>query len=238
MQNVEIKYKIEHRDVKYPRLEFKTTTLLVILPREMQDATEILEKRKSWIQKKWKTIQEAIKNATISQDFMIFGEPFKIENTITENPNINFKERKIQLNVKNPKHQKIIKHKLKKLLLQKITPLIKEYSEKIGAKPNKITIRQQKTKWGSCSRKRNLSFNLKLICLPEKLIKYIVYHETLHLKNRKHNSLFWEKIKEEFPNYKDLEKKLLEGWFTTEILSQKLKDQNTKPERTYPINLI
>ena len=223
MKNMEIPYKIEHRDVKYPRLEFKTTTLLVILPREMQDATEILEKRKTWIQKKWKIIQEAIKNTSTQQGFLIFGKPFQIDNTTaTKTPSINFQERKIQLNTKNPKHQKLIKQKLKNLLLQKITPLIREYSQKIGAKPKKIAIRQQKTKWGSCSKKGNISFNLKLICLPENLTKYIVYHEMLHLKQRKHNLLFWEKIKEEFPDDKDLEKKLLEYWFTTEILLQNL----------------
>jgi hypothetical protein len=219
---MEINYKIEHRDVKYPRLEFKTTTLLVILPREMKDATEILEKRKAWIQKKWKTIQEAIKNTTTQQGFMIFGRPYQIENTPNKTPNINIPKRKIQLNPKNPEHKKIIKQKLKNLLLQKITPLLKEYSQKIGAAPNKVSIRQQKTKWGSCSRKRNISFNLKLVCLPDNLIKYIVFHEILHLKERKHTFLFWENIKREFPDYKNLEKKLLENWFSTEILYQNL----------------
>jgi hypothetical protein len=225
---MEISYKIEHRDVKYPRLEFKTTTLLIILPREIKDATEILEKRKTWIQKKWKIIQEAIKNTNTQQGFLIFGKPFQIENTTAKTPKINFSERKIEINTQNPKHRKIIKQTLKNLLLHKITPLIKEYSQKIGVKPNKITIRQQKTKWGSCSQKRNISFNLKLICLPENLTKYVIYHETLHLKQRKHNQLFWEKIKQEFPNYKNLEKKLLQYWFRTEILSQNLGIKTNK----------
>jgi hypothetical protein len=49
--NVEIKYKIEHRNVRYPRLEFKGLQLLVILPLEMRDPYEVIEKRKKWIQK-------------------------------------------------------------------------------------------------------------------------------------------------------------------------------------------
>jgi hypothetical protein len=85
-----------------------------------------------------------------------------------------------------------------------------------------VTIRRQKTKWGSSSSKGNLSFNLKLICLPEELVRYVVFHEILHLREKKHSFLFWERIRKEFPNYKDLEKSLLEYWFYTEMLSERL----------------
>jgi hypothetical protein len=219
---MEITYKVEHRDVKYPRLEFKGLTLLVVLPREIDDATAILEKRNHWIQTKWNIIQESLKNVSTPHGFMIFGEPFNIEDADIQSPIMDHTQRILKAKIGNQRHQKIIKQQLKILLKQKLRTLVKKYSKKAGLKPNKLIVNQQKTKWGSCSNKKNLSFNLKLVCLPEHLMEYVIFHEMLHLKERKHSFSFWEKIGREFPNYKDLEKKLLEYWFYTEILMENL----------------
>ncbi|MEM2914439.1 MAG: M48 family metallopeptidase, partial [Candidatus Bathyarchaeia archaeon] len=105
---------------------------------------------------------------------------------------------------------------------KKLEEIIGEYSAKTGFKPEKITIRRQRTKWGSCSKEGNISLNLKLICLPEETIRYIVHHEATHIKHRKHNRAFWQTISQEHPNYKQIEKKLLEQWFKTEKLLQNL----------------
>jgi len=219
---MQLNYKIEHRNIKYPRLEFKGTTLLVILPPNIKDPTKIIEKRKNWIQKKWQIIQRAIKSIDTNQSFMILGQPYSIQRADNETPMIDFQNKTIKINPENPKHQKIMKRKFKKILLQKINSFVEEYSQKLGEKPNKIWIRRQTTKWATCSNKRNLSFNLKLVCLPEKLIKYVVLHEMLHLKHKRHNIYFWQEIEREFPNYKEMEMKLLVYWFQTEILLKNL----------------
>jgi len=219
---MEIPYKVEHRKVKYPRLEFKGLKLLVILPPEIKEPSKIIEKRKTWIQKKWNVIQEVIKRAGTPRDFMIFGETYRIENTTAEKPTINHNEKKIHLNHENHSHPRIILNQLKKLLKVKVKPIVEEYASKLGFKPNKILIKRQQTKWGSCSGRKNITLNLKLVCLPEQTIRYIIIHELTHLKHRRHNQTFWQKISQEFPNYKEQEQKLLEYWFTTELLFQNL----------------
>ena len=153
---------------------------------------------------------------------MILGQPYSIQRTDNETPMIDFQNKTIKINPENPKHQKIMKRKFKKILLQKINNFVEEYSQKLGEKPNKIWIRRQTTKWATCSNKRNFSFNLKLVCLPEKLIKYVVLHEMLHLKHKRHNIYFWQEIEREFPNYKEMEMKLLVYWFQTEMLLKNL----------------
>ncbi|MBS7649045.1 DUF45 domain-containing protein, partial [Candidatus Bathyarchaeota archaeon] len=183
---------------------------------------EIMAKRKAWIEKKWNQIQEAIKNSGEAEGFMIFGEKYTIENADIQQPIINHEQKKIILNPENPKHRKQIEKQLKNILKKKLEEIIGEYSAKTGFKPNKITIRRQKTKWGSCSTNGNISLNLKLICLPEETIRYIVHHEATHIKHRKHNKAFWQTISQEHPNYKQIEKKLLEQWFKTEKLLQNL----------------
>lgn len=219
---MEIPYKIEHRNVKYPRLEFKGLQLLIILPQEIADPSEIIQKRKKWIEKKWNIIQEAIKQASTLKDFMIFGEPYSVEHTETHKPTIDHLQKRIKLDPKNPKHQQLLIKKLKSLLKHKILPIIEDYAKKLGIKPNKILIKRQQTKWGSCSSKRNITLNLKLVCLPEQTIKYIIYHEMTHLKHKRHNQAFWQTISQEFPDYKQHEKKLLGYWFHTEILLKNL----------------
>jgi len=73
---------------------------------------------------------------------------------------------------------------------------------------NKITVKNQKTCWGSASSGKNLNFNYKIIDLPEELQDYIIVHELCHLKELNHSQKFWELVGETTPDYKELRKKL------------------------------
>ncbi|MBU4075475.1 MAG: M48 family metallopeptidase, partial [Euryarchaeota archaeon] len=70
-----------------------------------------------------------------------------------------------------------------------------------------------KSKWGSCSPNKNLTINTLLKYLPENLIEYVIFHEMVHLIERKHNKLFWKFIAIKFDNYEEKEKELFEYWF-------------------------
>lgn len=76
------------------------------------------------------------------------------------------------------------------------------YAKKIGVTYNKITIRCQYTRWGSCSSKGNLNFNCLLVLLPDEIIDSIVVHELCHLKQMNHSARFYAEIDKVFPNYK------------------------------------
>mgnify|MGYP003303594946 CR=1 FL=1 len=69
-------------------------------------------------------------------------------------------------------------------------------------KYNKITIRCQHTRWGSCSSKGNLNFNCLLVLLPDEIIDSIVVHELCHIKQMNHSARFYAEIDKVFPNYK------------------------------------
>ncbi len=73
---------------------------------------------------------------------------------------------------------------------------------------NKITIRNQKSRWGSCSSKGNLNFNYRIFLLPDELTNYIIIHELCHLKEMNHSKKFWNLVHEQIPNYKEKRREL------------------------------
>ena len=178
--NLEVNYNVIHKNVKYPRLEFKTGNLVVVSPENMNHE-KLINKHKLWIYKKQKEILNLSKEA-----------------------------KKQKIKEKNV-------HDLKNTVINTID----DYSKSLNFKTNKIYFKSMKTKWASCSQNNNLTFNTLLRFLPEDTIKYVVFHELLHLKERKHDNSFYYNINKKFPNHQKMEKSLLTYWF---LLQHKLNN--------------
>ena len=94
---------------------------------------------------------------------------------------------------------------------------IQYFNQKSEFKFNKINIKNQKTCWGSCSRRGNLNFNYKIALLPERLADYIVVHELCHLKEFNHSRKFWNLVAEIIPDYLERKKDLKKAYRTSLI---------------------
>lgn len=83
------------------------------------------------------------------------------------------------------------------------------YAEKMGVSFGRIAIKEQKTRWGSCSCRGNLNFNWKLLLAPEEVQDYVVVHELAHLKEMNHSPAFYSEVEKIMPDYKIYQKWLL-----------------------------
>lgn len=179
--NLDINYDIIHRDIKFPRLEFRTGKLCLILPKKFRNYNDLIEKHQDWIYKKISFVNDTVKK---SADKML-----RNERTTEE---------------------------LKDL----INAYVKQISKKNKIHPKKLYFRKMKSKWGSCSPKKNLTFNTQMKYLPDNLIKYVILHEMTHVIERKHNRRFWKIISNTFSDYEKKEKDLFLYWFLTQKISE------------------
>ncbi len=83
-----------------------------------------------------------------------------------------------------------------------------ELAKKYGFKFNKVSFRWQRTRWGSCSSKNNISLNIKIIRLPSDLQDYILLHELVHIRIKNHSKDFWDELEKYFPDAKKHRKEL------------------------------
>lgn len=90
---------------------------------------------------------------------------------------------------------------LKRMLQRDIHPLIEKYSEILDVSPGRVTIRDMKSRWGSCGRNGSISLNLRLIHLSRKTLEYVVIHELCHLRHRNHSRKFWELLESVLPSH-------------------------------------
>ena len=97
---------------------------------------------------------------------------------------------------------KLLTTKAKRILPERV----RYYAEIMGVEYGRITIRMQKSRWGSCSSKKNLNFNCLLMLTPQEIIDYVVVHELCHLKEMNHSPRFWAEVEKVLPDYKERRK--------------------------------
>lgn len=92
----------------------------------------------------------------------------------------------------------------------KIGKRVRHYCEAMGVTVGYVTVKSQKTRWGSCSAKGNVNFNYQLAFLPDKLLDYVVIHELAHRRHMNHSRAFWAEVEKYCPDYLERREQLKE----------------------------
>ena len=179
---------------------------------EQKEIDSFVLQKMGWIKKKLslqksikKLIRKKFKN---EENFQFLGKDLKLKITISENKKSYIDDKFIYLVLNNNKEnfKEKIKEKLETLFRETAKDVFKNKTlneaKKIKVTPKKIIVRSYKRRWGSCSHKKDISYNWKLIMAPEKIIHYVVIHELCHLIHFNHSRDFWKSLGSILPDYK------------------------------------
>ncbi|MBN2521399.1 MAG: DUF45 domain-containing protein [Bacteroidales bacterium] len=186
-----------------------------------QQAITTLEKRNGWVLHNLQKIREIENKQTIFlaenpyktryHQIKFAPGPVNVVKALNNSGKINitFPER---MDIRNMEIQQFIRKVIeetyrfeaKKYIPARVFKLAKTHGYSFG----KITIRNSKTRWGSCSHKNNLSFSLHIMRLPDKLIDFIILHELAHTRVKNHSCHFWEELNRVSGDAKGLTKEI------------------------------
>ena len=132
------------------------------------------------------------------------GKRMPVEIRKSVRPDVFFENDRLVVLTSTENSEKIgaqIKSFLCECALKRIRMLVDVYAPGIGKDYGRITVREQKSRWGSCSAKNNLNFNWKLVLAPKEALEYVVIHEMCHLIHFNHSEKFWQEVSSRMPNY-------------------------------------
>lgn len=211
INNNELIYQIRHsRKAKYLRLQISPSTgLEVVLPLKckIEEAERFVLKKKEWIFKHLRYSQAV-------EEFTYMGSKIEIKqkyDLFLKRHKIRF--RKNILLVESPAGSNDKLETIYNVWLRHIAKsYLPERTEKLARKYNlifkRVRIRNQKTRWGSCSASGNISLNYRLMKYRKEVIDYVIIHELCHLKEMNHSNKFWLLVEKIIPDYKLLKKNL------------------------------
>jgi predicted metal-dependent hydrolase len=89
---------------------------------------------------------------------------------------------------------------------------LRALAAQMGVQPGRLQVRCQRTRWGSCSRRGTISLNVCLLFQPPEVLRYLMIHELAHLRHMNHSARFWAEVARQEPDWKALDRELLQGW--------------------------
>jgi len=211
LRGKKIKYNVRRsKRASRSRIDVDLRGITVVIPEDKDlDPEEFLREKKNWVLEKYWKIDDYLSripewNFEEGEKFPYLGNELSIRYSDNKKPKITDKEIIIpekNNGVSSSKEtiESLYREKAREIISKKISKYEDHFSESF----NKLYIRDQKTKWASCSAKKNISFNWRLLLGPEDVLEYVVVHELIHLEEPNHSRKFWKRMEEILPDYRE-----------------------------------
>jgi|ETNmetMinimDraft_22_1059887.scaffolds.fasta_scaffold00018_7 predicted metal-dependent hydrolase len=185
--------------------------IVVTVPRggTKREAWEFVREHESWLKQQRKETREKIRNRAIVPGASIW---FRGERVILEvvkdwgRPVLLCGDERIFLADESMNLARPLADHLRRLARNELVGMTRALARRFDLEVGRISIRDQRTRWGSCSESRSISLNWRLILAPLETAEYIVIHELLHLKEMNHSPAFWGLVEEACPRFREHEK--------------------------------
>jgi len=106
----------------------------------------------------------------------------------------------------------VLRRWLRETAKQELPERLKAIGERIGLQPSRVQVRNQKTRWGSCSSKGTISLNAAILLLDQQQADYVMIHELCHLQHLNHSRRFWGLVESHMPDYESIDQSVDEFW--------------------------
>ena len=229
MEKIEFRYDGEIFEATVTKSKRKSLSICVgtdgvvnvKAPMMLSDAAilEWVESKAGWIIRKRNEMLASShykepKQCVSGEKFLFLGQEYELEVRISEvrAGNIGIVEDKLVVFAKDTDEvAKTLSHWYEKQARSWIPRRVRYYAREMGETYQRITLKNQKKRWGSCSSARNLNFNWRLVMAPMEVLDYVVVHELCHLKQMNHSEAFWQEVEKVLPDYKERKKWLEEN---------------------------
>lgn len=206
-----------------------TGALEVIVPQgfDQRRVPEILQQKQPWIDRvlrRMATRQMVMADAPATErpeqlELRAIAQVWQVDYCATRLPGLRITEQAHQRLVVSGEveNRDLCRSALRQWVIQTarlhLPPWLRTASQELGLPFNQVTIRRQKTLWGSCSARQSISLNCKLLFLPKNLVQYVLLHELCHTVHLNHSSDFWALVASNEPNYRQLDASLREAHY-------------------------
>lgn len=218
--DLDIPYRIRHsKRAKRPRIQIAVDDgIVVVLPAgyPVKRAGDLLNEHSDWVIRSLRKLDNKprafpARSFTPGASFPYLGELYSLAVRPSPDRLAHASLRDGELQIALPRDIISDENHIRALLRKwyrdraraEIEPRVHSYATNMGLTYNRIFIKDQRTVWGSCSRKANLNFNFRLVMAPETVLEYIIVHELSHLKEPNHSRRFWETVEGILPDYRD-----------------------------------
>ena len=211
-----VEYDLRKTDRKSVECRVGEDGVVVFAPLRMpaRDADRFVEERIDWILEATARIEqhknqarERLENAMQDGTIVsIEGKEYALRLLPGASNSIRLTEQTIEI-AGADSDAETVREALRRFLIDRAMERVKErvghFSGIIGKRPGRVTLREQKTKWGSCSSRGNLNFNWKLIMAPPGALDYVVVHELCHMIELNHSPAFWALVEKYMPDWRE-----------------------------------
>lgn len=223
-------YLYPHKPIKV--VAAKTTSQKVIM--------DFLMAKRSWIEKNLERFSQIagqfpIKKLKAYEEFPFMGRTrqFKVVITLNKKTFVSVTEEHLMLHIprdewsansllqEHPTALHEIRHFYKREAVQFLSQRLGYWASQMNLRPLQVRFREQRTRWGSCSSRKTINLNWRLIVFSQEIIDYVIVHELAHLEHMNHSDRFWSLVGRYIVNYKELAKNLKESQYLVEFLTHK-----------------
>lgn len=204
-----MEYEVRHStDATKPRIDVDIHGVKVVLPEsEEEEPTQLLRDNAAWVVEKTREYDKYREQAPErrfeeGESFPYLGEPYEV--VVEQRPSSSVVDGKLRLSkwhVENTSIERGLETLYRRNARQRFERRADHFTEEMSVEYDQIEIRNQRTRWGSCSTNGTLGLNWRLMMAPPEIIDYIIVHELAHLKEANHSSAFWSLVAEYDPDY-------------------------------------